>query len=156
MTQGLKQIPGTILVDPATFAPVGLLGGDGREYLLPVLTANGSGATTPRIDGTVIGSLSPSTVRGTTFGSLLGDSSGTPGSIANNNTHGRAAFAAAGASVTVTSSIVTANSDVFVSLGGADATLTSVRVTVSAGSFTVTGNAAATGITPFAFFVLGT
>jgi hypothetical protein len=89
------------------------------------------------------------------FGAALTDGSGTPGNITQNGvTHGRAAFAAAGASVVVTNSLVAANSSVFVSLGGGDATLTSVRVTPGAGTFTVTGNAAATGTVPFDYFVV--
>lgn len=82
------------------------------------------------------------------------DISGTPGNGTVNTPRGRAAFAAAGASVVITSSLVTAASLVLVQLGGVDATLTTVRVTAGAGSFTVTGNAAATGTTPFSFLVI--
>lgn len=82
------------------------------------------------------------------------DISGTPGNGTANTTSGKAAFAGAGTTVTVTNSLVTAASKVFVQLGGADATLTTVRVTPGSGSFVVTGNAAATGTTPFTFLVV--
>lgn len=85
---------------------------------------------------------------------LSTDSSGTPGNATINNLSGRAAFAAAGSTVVITNSTVTATSKVFVSLRGGDATLTSVRVTPAAGSFTVTGNAAATATTIFDFLVV--
>lgn len=82
------------------------------------------------------------------------DSSGTPGSVTNNSPRGRAAFAAAGTSVTVTNSTCALTSSVLVSLGGSDLTATSVRVTAAGGSFIVTANAAATGTTPFDFLVV--
>lgn len=85
---------------------------------------------------------------------LSSDTSGTPGNATINNLSGRAAFAAAGSTVVITNSTVTANSKVFVSLRAGDATLTTVRVTPAAGSFTVTGNAAATAITIFDFLVV--
>lgn len=85
---------------------------------------------------------------------LSADTSGTPGNATINNLSGRAAFAAAGSTVVITNSTVTANSKVFVSLRAGDATLTTVRVTPAAGSFTVTGNAAATAITIFDFLVV--
>lgn len=85
---------------------------------------------------------------------LTTDTSGTPGNATINTLSGRAAFAAAGSTVVVTNSTVTAASKVFVSLRGGDATLVSVRVTPAAGSFTVTGNAAATATTIFDFFVV--
>ena len=83
------------------------------------------------------------------------DLSGTPGNGTAHSTMGKAAFAAAGSTVTITDRFVTAASAVLVQLGGADATLTSVRVTPANGSFTVTGNAAATATTPFTFTVAG-
>lgn len=82
------------------------------------------------------------------------DTSGTPGPATVSTSRGRAAFAAASASVVITNSLVVSTSTVMVALGGADATLLSVRVTPGAGSFTVTGNAAATGITPFDFRIV--
>lgn len=84
------------------------------------------------------------------------DSTGTPGNVTNNNANGRAAFAAAGASVVVTNSFVAAADTVQVTLlGVADATLDRiVGVTVAAGSFTVIGNAAATAAKGFMFTVI--
>lgn len=83
------------------------------------------------------------------------DSTGTPGSVTNNSPSGRAAFAAAGSTVTVTNSSCLATSKVFVQLiGAADTTLTSITaLTISAGSFVVTGNAAATATKSFEFTV---
>lgn len=112
------------------------------------------------INSTTIGATTPSTgsftsLRFTSILSAITDSSGTPGNVTNNAARGRAAFAAAGTSVVVTSSLCAANSTVLVSLKGGDATLTSVTVTPAAGSFTVTGNAAATATTPFDFVVIG-
>jgi hypothetical protein len=114
------------------------------------------------VNNTTIGVATPNTGSFTTLRFAIGgslncaliDGSGTPGNVTQNQPRGRAAFAAAGASVAVTNSLVAANSTILVSLGGADATLTSVRVTPGAGSFTVTGNAAATGITPFDYLVI--
>lgn len=167
MTQGLKQIPGVILVDPTTGQPLGLMGADGKEYLMGS-SANGPSAAAPAayvpsavavtggaINGTPIGATTPSTVKTSNLqAGTVTDISGTPGNGVSNGTRGRAAFAAAGSTVTVSSTLVTAASTVLVQLGGADATLTSVRVTAAAGSFTVTGNAAATGTTPFDFLVV--
>jgi len=151
--------PAAGLYDRASGALVGMLGKDGKEYLLPVggsaYNAGAVAITGGAINGTPIGATTPSTVKTTNLQSSLNtDISGTPGNGTSNGMRGRAAFAAAGASVVVTNSLVTAASSVFVQLGGSDATLTSVRVTPGAGTFTVTGNAAATGITPFDFHVV--
>lgn len=114
------------------------------------LTASGTGNVALGATGT--GSTTLTRLNSLTVVST--DASGTPGNATINNLSGRAAFAAAGSTVVVTNSLVTAASKVFVSLGSADATLTSVRVTAAAGSFTVTGNAAATGTTVFDFLVV--
>lgn len=114
------------------------------------LTASSTGNVTLGAIGT--GSTTITRVNSLTVVST--DASGTPGNATINNLSGRAAFAAAGTTVVITNSLVTAASKVFVSLGGSDATLTSVRVTAAAGSFTVTANAAATGTTPFDFLVV--
>jgi hypothetical protein len=166
MTQGLKPNVAVLLVDPTTGAPVGILGADGKEYLLGAV-ANAAGATQPaayvpsavaitggNIDGAVIGNTTPAIVKATRYYCSSTDISGTPGNGTVSTGRGRAAFAAAASTVTITSTICSAGSTVLVQLGGADATLTSVRVTPGAGSFTVTGNAAATGITPFDFVVV--
>lgn len=108
------------------------------------------------INGASVGATTRSTGAFTTLALTRTDSTGTPGNVTNNSALGRAAFAAAGSTVVVTSSIVTASSEVFVQLlGAADATLTSIiGVTVAAGSFTVTGNAAATAAKSFSFMVV--
>lgn len=111
-------------------------------------------ATAGNINNIAVGQTTPAAVKTSNLAATYTDSSGTPGNVTNNSPRGRAAFAAAGSTVVVTSSLVTAASSVQVQLGGADATLNSVRVTTAAGSFTVTGNAAATGITPFDFLVV--
>lgn len=82
------------------------------------------------------------------------DKSGTPGNVTSTSQRGRAAFAAAGASVQVTNPLVTASSTVLAQLGGTDATLKSIRCTPAAGSFTVTGDAAATATTKFDWLIV--
>lgn len=151
---GLQQFDGALLSDSAG-ALVGAVGANGREYLLAT-TLNASAAQTQ--PGTYVASavaITGGTALGLTdLGAARTDISGTPGNGIANTTRGCAAFAAAGATVVVTNSKVSATSTVLVQLGGADATLLNVRVTAAAGSFTVTGNAAATGITPFDFLVV--
>lgn len=84
-----------------------------------------------------------------------GSIAGTPGDGTVNRPMGRAAFAAASATVVVTNDLVDTTSVVDVQLEGApDATLTSVDVTPGVGSFTVTGNAAATATKVFSFKVV--
>jgi len=168
---GYRQSNALALSDPGTGALVGLLGFDGKEYLLPVGPAFGGVAvntTTLAVSSTVsgagftaflaappsIGTTTPGIVKTLNLQATYTDSSGTPGNVTNASPRGRAAFAAAGTSVVVTSALVTAASSVFVSLGGTDATLKSISVIPGAGSFTVTGNAAATGITKFDFLVV--
>ena len=155
-----------LLFDSVTGAWVGVQGADGKEYLcagvqnvgasVAPVAFNSANVTITGGSATFNGNLTTfGTLRSTgTFSAPLTDGSGTPGNVTQNVMHGRAAVAAAGASVVVTNSQVAANSSVFVQLGGLDATLLMVRVTTSAGSFTVTGNAAATGITPFDYFVV--
>lgn len=139
----------------STGALLGFLGADGKEYLLPVGFLQTSVAITGgTVNGTTIGQTAPAAVKTSNFAATYTDSSGTPGNATNNSPRGRAAFAAAGTSVVITSSLVTATSTILVTLGGTDATLTSVRVTPGAGTFTVTGNAAATGSTPFDWLVV--
>lgn len=167
MTQGLKPVAAIALVDPTSGVPLGMMGQDGKEYL-QAFTANGPGAAAPgayapgavaitggSINGTPIGATTPSTVKVSILqAGFYADVSGTPGNGTVNGMRGRAAFAAAGTSVTVTCNQVTATSTVLVQVGGSDATLTAARVTTAAGSFTVTGNAAATVATPFDFVVV--
>jgi hypothetical protein len=91
----------------------------------------------------------------TLLGGPLTDSSGTPGNATNNSPRGRAAFAAAGTAVVITSSLVTATSQIVCTLETVDATLTQILTAVpGAGAFTVTGNAAATGTPKFSWMVV--
>jgi hypothetical protein len=170
-TTGRRYIA-EFIADPTTGAPMGALGIDGREWLFPALTQNAASATAqapaynPAAVAITGGSIESTTIGLTTRQSAgflqlavtSSDLSGTPGSVTANVATGRAAFAAAGTTVTVTNSrVFSATSQVFVQLQGSDATLTSVRVTnVAAGSFTVTGNAAATAATTFSFLVINT
>lgn len=125
-----------------------------------VLSPTGTGVVTinPAAAGTInncsIGATTRSTGAFTSLALTRTDSSGTPGNVTNNSPLGRAAIAAAATTCVVTSSLVTANSEVFVEMISNDATLTSLRVTTAAGSFTVTGNAAATAATSFRFLVV--
>ena len=158
MTTYLKQ--GTeALHSITTGALVGMMGADGKEYLLPVgqttvYNPASVAVTGGTVNGATIGQTTPAAVKTSNFAATYTDSSATPGNATNNSTRGRAAFAATGSSVVITNSLVTATSTILVSLGGTDATLTSIRVTAAAGSFTVTGNAAATAITKFDFLVV--
>lgn len=108
------------------------------------------------INGTSVGATTRAAVSATLMAVTATDSTGTPGNVTNNSANGRAAFAAAGSSVVVTSGAVAATDTVQVTLlGAADATLLYVAgVTVSAGSFTVTGNAPATATKGFMFTVI--
>ena len=101
-----------------------------------------------------IGTTTPNTVKSSNYQGVLTDNSGTPGNTTINTVRGRAAFAAAGSTVTVTSTLVTAASSIFVSLETTDATLLYLLTAIpAAGSFVVTGNAAATATTKFSFIV---
>lgn len=152
------------LVDAVSGAVVGLMGSDGREYLVPTTLALTPTATvaisgTPISGGTInncsIGATTRSTGAFTALAVTRTDSSGTPGNVTNNSALGRVAIAAAASSVVVTNSTVTATSDVFVNLISTDATLTSARVTsIGAGTFTITGNAAATAAATVSFLVV--
>lgn len=83
-----------------------------------------------------------------------GNSTGAPGNATSNTASGRSAIATGTAAATITNSLVSATSIVFVVLQTADGTLTFVKSVVpAAGSFVVTGNANATGNTNFGWFV---
>lgn len=84
------------------------------------------------------------------------NTSGTPGNATINTPRGRCAIAAAAAAVTITSSVVTANSTVIAVINQAatDTTLTSIlRVNTGASTFTITGNAASTAAVTVDFVV---
>jgi hypothetical protein len=81
--------------------------------------------------------------------------SGAVGNQTISKSSGRSGIAAAGTSVTITNTKVTATSIVLVQLETADATMKSLTVAVGSGNFIVTGNAAATAQVAFSFVVLG-
>lgn len=81
---------------------------------------------------------------------------GTVGAVTINKAAGRVNIAAAGTSVVVTNSLVTAASKVFVVISTADATAVLKNVVPAAGSFTITLNAATTAQTSLDFFVVNT
>lgn len=175
---GYKILPVAGLHDATTGALVGFLGADGKEYLLPVSgayaadgningkpvaastlsassTVSGAGFSAYLAAPPAIGGTTPAAVKTSDLQATYTNSAATPGNVTNNSPRGKAAFAAAGSSVTVTSSLVTAASTVLCALETADATLTQIlRATPTAGSFTVTGNAAATATTTFSFQVI--
>ena len=145
--QPLKVIPGLILCD-ANGMPVGVMGANGKEYLLAT-SQNNLAATQP------ITYYQNAVIRASDYQANRTDLSGTPGNgNALSSPRGRAAFAAATNSVVITSTLVTATSSIFLQLNTADATLSQIDVIATAGSFTVTGNANATGITTFDFFII--
>lgn len=118
-------------------------------------TVSGTGFSNYLAAPPAIGSTTPGVVKTSNLQATFTDSSATPGNVTNNSPRGRAAFAAAGNSVTVTNSLVAATSSVFVQKETADATLTTIlSVVPGAGSFVVTGNAAATATTKFSFLVV--
>lgn len=83
------------------------------------------------------------------------DDSGTVGSRTVNRQRGKNAFAIGAATCTITNSLVTADSQVVVSIEFGDATLTTLlRVIPAAGSFVVTANATATAATKFSWCVI--
>lgn len=88
------------------------------------------------------------------FGTTSADSSGTPGNQTSNTPSGRCSIAAAGTTVTVTNSLVTAASRVFVEIATNDATAVIKNVVAGAGSFVITLNAATTGTTAINWFVV--
>lgn len=79
---------------------------------------------------------------------------GTVGAVTINKAAGRVNIAAAGSSVVVTNSLVTAASKVFCVISTADATAVLKNVVPAAGSFTITLNAATTAQTSIDFFVV--
>ena len=89
----------------------------------------------------------------TNLGTTSADSSGTPGNQTSNTPSGRCSIAAAGTTVTVTNSLVTAASRVFAVIATADATARLSHVVPGAGSFTIT-IVAATGTTNINWFVI--
>lgn len=134
---GATTLSGAVTANPASAAVSIAPSGTGNA----TFGASGTGSTTLQRVGS--------------FTAVGTDSSGTPGAATINTLAGKAAFAAAASTVTITSSLVTANSIVLAVLQQADSTLTDIiRVVPAAGSFVVTGNAAATAATAFSFVVI--
>jgi hypothetical protein len=79
---------------------------------------------------------------------------GTVGAVTINKAAGRVNIAAAGTSVVVTNSLVTAASKVFCTISTNDATAVLKNVVPASGSFTITLNAATTAQTSIDFFVV--
>lgn len=83
------------------------------------------------------------------------DDSATTGSRTVNRLRGKNAFAIGALAVTITNSLVTANSQVICTLEFIDATLTTILSCVpGAGSFVVTANVNATAATKFGWVVI--
>jgi hypothetical protein len=82
------------------------------------------------------------------------DISGSPGNGTVNTTFGKCAIAAAGSSVTITSSACLTTSLVFCQVLTNDTTCKSVSVVPGNGSFVITASAAATGNTTVFFEVV--
>ena len=85
---------------------------------------------------------------------LNSDSSGTPGNVTNNNPAGIVAVPAAGQSIVVTNSLVTAASIIQLTPLTNDGTAKSAVAVPAAGNFTITTNAATTGITKIGYLVI--
>lgn len=81
----------------------------------------------------------------------------TAGAVTTNQTSGRLGIAAAGTSVVLTNSLITAESKIWAQLSNAaaDATAVSLRVTPAAGLATIALNAASTGIVAVDWAILG-
>ena len=155
LATGAVTLPGALTVSSGiTGSPIS--GSTGSFTTLAASsTVSGTGFSNYLAAPPSIGTTTPGIVKASDLQATFTNSSSTPGNVTNNSPRGKAAFAAAGTSVVVTSSLVTATSTVLTQLETGDATLTEIlRVTPAAGSFTVTGNAAATAATTFSFLVV--
>ncbi|MGH8430418.1 MAG: hypothetical protein ACREUF_08450, partial [Solimonas sp.] len=85
---------------------------------------------------------------------LAYENTATVGAVTINKAAGRVNIAAAGTSVVVTNSLVTAASKVFAVISQNDTTAVIKNVVPAAGSFTITLNAATTAQTSIDFFVI--
>ena len=111
-------------------------------------------ATAGAINNCSVGVTTPAVVKTSDLQTNTADSSATPGNQTSNTPSGRCSIAAAGATVTVINSLVTAASRVFASVGTNDATALIKNVVPGAGSFVVTMNAAVTGTTSINWLVI--
>ena len=153
------------LYNPSTNNLVGLLGVDGKEYLIPVsaafaptLVVAAQTITTATINGgtinnTTFGATTRNTIAGTQLSVTGTDISGTPGNGTANTGSGRAAIAAAATTVTVTNSQVAVADHVLIQ-PRAVGTPTKWAVVTAAGSFTVTVDLAPAATWPFDFIVI--
>ena len=116
-------------------------------------------------DGAASGAFTPYAVGGISLGKankgfskLYIDytNTGTVGAVTINKAAGRVNIAAAGTSIVVTNSLVTANSLIMCIVSTNDATAYVKNVVPAAGSFTINLGAAATAQTSVDFFVVGT
>lgn len=82
------------------------------------------------------------------------DATGTPGNATISKRAGKFAVALGASAVTITNTLVTANSIILVTKIDNDATLTDYKVVAGSGSFVLTGNATATAACKFAFLVI--
>ena len=83
------------------------------------------------------------------------DDSATAGARTVNRSRGKNAIALGAASVVITNSLVTVNSQIICNLEFVDATLTFIKAVIpAAGSFTITGNANAAADTKFSWLVI--
>ncbi len=83
-----------------------------------------------------------------------GDSTGTPGNATIDASAGKSAIALGGSSATITNSLATVNSLVFITPLDLDATLVSYKAIATANSFTITGNTTATAIWKFQWLLI--
>lgn len=89
------------------------------------------------------------------FKTVQTDTSASPGAATHPSTkQGRAAIALGASSAVITNALVTASSQIVLTLESADTTLKSIVAIPAAGSFTVTGNANATAAAKFSYSIL--
>lgn len=123
-------------------------------------TPTGTGTVTiaPATAGTInnmsLGQTTPAAVKTSNLAATYTDSTGTPGNVTNNSPRGRVAIPAATASLTVTSSLVTAASSIQVTASSNDATGWVKNVVPAAGSFTINLGANATAQMNIDFLVV--
>lgn len=148
--QGLVPFQGNLLANSAGKL-MGALGQDGDEYLFAVtlntpplvtnLTLYTPGSVTVTggtINGTTIGQTTPAAVKTSNLAATFTDSSATPGSVTNNSPRGKASMVANVLTpITITNSLVTATSSIFIIQESTDNNVYGLYVVPAAGSFTV-------------------